>query len=426
MLLADMGAEVVKVETPGSGDPIRRQGAIRDGVSWYFAGFNRNKRSLTLNLRHEEGRAALARLIARSDVLVENFRPGVLAAMGFDAARRDALNPNLVYCNISGFGSSGPYRDRPSFDFVAQAMSGFMSVTGEADGRPMRACPPIADLIAGLQGALGICAALVGRGRSGQGETVGASLNNAMISVLGFIAANHLATGETTARTGNDHAIVSPYGLFRTKDGEVAIAPSQEESYQRLLDALELAELRDRPEFPTNDLRVANRDAVNACVEAAAARGHERALDRLAERRRRALRPGEEPRRGLRRPAGHRTGDGGERRTSGAWRGRGCWASRSNSSDAPCRLRSPAPDLGADTDAVLEEIGYTAGRDRPIARARRGLRRPGGHLDGPAARSPVARRHPDDPAPHRAGDSALAAAHRRVGGAGRAGRPLRL
>jgi crotonobetainyl-CoA:carnitine CoA-transferase CaiB-like acyl-CoA transferase len=186
MLLGDMGAEIVKIETPGAGDPVRQQGVIRDGLSWYFAAFNRNKRSLTLNLRHAEGRGVLERLIAKSDVLVENFRPGVMAAIGFDELRLKALNPALVYCNLTGFGSSGPYRDRPSFDFIAQAMSGFMSVTGESGGPPVRAGPPIADLIAGLYGALGVCAALAGRGRTGEGETVGASLNNAMISILGL------------------------------------------------------------------------------------------------------------------------------------------------------------------------------------------------------------------------------------------------
>ena len=144
MILGDMGAEVIKIETPGEGDPVRRQGVIRDGLSWYFAGFNRNKRSLTLNLRHEEGREVLAKLIAGSDVLVENFRPGVLVNMGFDEARLRALNPALVYSNITGFGGSGPYRNRPSFDFIAQAMSGFMSVSGEPHGAPMRAGPPMA------------------------------------------------------------------------------------------------------------------------------------------------------------------------------------------------------------------------------------------------------------------------------------------
>src|SRR6202162_4414810 len=165
MMLADMGAEVIKIETPGQGDPLRGQGAIRDGLSWYFAAFNRNKKSVALNLRSDGGRTALARLIEKSDVLVENYRPGVLAAMGFDAARLKELNPSLVTCSLSGFGNSGPYRDRPSFDFIAQAMSGFMSVTGAAAGPPMRAGLPIADLVAGLYGTIGICAALGRRGR---------------------------------------------------------------------------------------------------------------------------------------------------------------------------------------------------------------------------------------------------------------------
>src|SRR5215468_8130786 len=271
-MLADMGADVIKIETPGSGDPLRQQGAIKDGLSWYFAGFNRNKRSLSLNLRAEEGRAVLARLIEHSDVLVENFRPGVLAQMGFGEARLRQLKPDLVYGNISGFGTSGPYRDRPSFDFIAQAMSGFMSVTGMPDGPPLRAGPPLADLVAGLHGALGICAALVRRGRTGHSdpafETVGASLNNGLISLLSFLAANYFATGEEPRRTGNDHAIVAPYGMFRTRDGEVALAPSQEQSYQRLVDALGLAELRTDPRFATNDLRVRNRAAINGAVEA--------------------------------------------------------------------------------------------------------------------------------------------------------------
>src|SRR5437588_5948190 len=201
-MLADMGADVVKVETPGTGDPLRQQGAIRDGLSWYFAGFNRNKRSLSLNLRSDEGKAVLARLIANSDVLVENYRPGVLAQMGFDEPRLKALKPDLVTCNISGFGTTGPYRDRPSFDFIAQAMSGFMAVTGTPDGPPLRAGPPIADLVAGLYGAMGVCAALVRRGRTGLGDSVGASLNNGLMSLLGFLAANHLATGEESPRTG--------------------------------------------------------------------------------------------------------------------------------------------------------------------------------------------------------------------------------
>jgi crotonobetainyl-CoA:carnitine CoA-transferase CaiB-like acyl-CoA transferase len=359
MLLADMGAEVVKIETPGAGDPVRQQGAIRDGLSWYFAAFNRNKRSLTLNLRRPEGRAVLERLIASADVLVENFRPGVMAAMGFDAARLRALNATLICCSLSGFGASGPYRDRPSFDFIAQAMSGFMSVTGEPDGAPMRAGPPIADLVAGLYAALGICAGLVRRGRTGKGETVGASLNNSMIGTLSFLAANYLATGEPPQRSGNDHAIVSPYGMFRTGDGEIAIAPSQEQSYQRLLDALDAPELRTDPRFRTNDLRVANRAAINAAIEERLAGGSSQYwIDKLNA----AGVPCERVKTLPEAFADPQTVDQemvitADHPGHGAVRMLGFPV---KFSEAPCRLRRPAPDLGADSDEVLREIGYSA------------------------------------------------------------------
>jgi crotonobetainyl-CoA:carnitine CoA-transferase CaiB-like acyl-CoA transferase len=372
MMLADMGAEVIKVEAPGVGDPLRQQGVIRDGLSWYFAAFNRNKRSLSLNLRSEEGRAVLARLIAASDVLVENFRPGVLAQMGFDATRLKALKPDLVYCSISGFGTTGPYRDRPSFDFIAQAMSGFMSVTGTADGPPMRAGPPLADLVAGLHGALGICAALVKRGCAGQGEqrgeTVGASLNNGLISMLGFLAANHLATGEEPPRTGNDHVIVAPYGMFRTRDGEVALAPSQEQSYQRLVDALGLAELRADPRFATNDLRVRNRAAINAAIEARlVTETTEYWIDKLNAA-------------GV--PAGRIMGLAEvfadpqiidqEMVLSQDHPGHGTVRMLGfpiKFAEAPCTLRRPTPEVGADTDAVLQELGYSAAEITALRRA---------------------------------------------------------
>jgi crotonobetainyl-CoA:carnitine CoA-transferase CaiB-like acyl-CoA transferase len=359
MLLGDMGAEVIKIETPGEGDPVRRQGAIRDGLSWYFAAFNRNKRSLTLNLRHEKGREVLAKLIAGSDVLVENFRPGVLARVGFDEARLRDLNANIVCCHVTGFGDSGPYRDRPSFDFIAQAMSGFMSVTGEPGGPPLRAGPPIGDLVARLYAALGVCAALIRRGRTGQGETIGASLNNAMISMLGFLAANSLATGEQPERTGNDHAIVSPYGMFRTADGEVAIAPSSEPVYQRLLDAIGAAELRDHPDFRNNDDRVRNRKAMNAAIERRlATAGSDYWIEKLNA-------AGVPCDRVMTLPEvfgdpqtldqemviatdhpGH-----GEVKMLGF---------HVKFAEAACRIRRPAPDLGADTDAILGELDYVA------------------------------------------------------------------
>ena len=358
MMLADMGAEVIKIETPGQGDPLRGQGVIKDGLSWYFAAFNRNKRSLSLNLRSEEGKAVLARLIARSDVLVENFRPGVLAQMGFDTARLKALKPDLVSCSISGFGTSGPYRDRPSFDFIAQAMSGFMAVTGMPDGPPLRAGPPIADLVAGLYGAIGVCAALVRRGRTGLGDTVGSSLNNGLISLLGFLAANHLATGEEPQRTGNDHAIIAPYGMFRTRDGEVALAPSQEQSFRRLVDALQLPELRGDPRFASNDLRVANRAAINAAIEARLSTG---TTAHWIESLNAA---------GV--PCGTVMGVAEvfadpqvidqEMVMNQEHPGHGAVSMPGfpvKFAEAPCRLRRPAPEIGGDTDAVLQELGYS-------------------------------------------------------------------
>jgi crotonobetainyl-CoA:carnitine CoA-transferase CaiB-like acyl-CoA transferase len=368
MILADMGADVVKIETPGIGDPLRTQGAIRDGLSWYFAAFNRNKRSLSLNLRSEEGKAVLARLIQGSDVLVENYRPGVLAAMGFGEARLRELNPALVYANISGFGTTGPYRDRPSFDFIAQAMSGFMAVTGPAGGEPMRAGPPIADLVAGLYGAIGVCAALVRRGQSGSGDTVGASLNNGLISLLAYLAANHFATGAEPRRTGNDHPIVSPYGMFRTADGEVALAPSQEQSYQRLVDALDMPELRRDPRFLTNDLRVANRVAMNETIEK---RLRTNTTAHWIETLNRAGVPcgrvlglaevfsdpqvldqqmvlsQEHPGHGMVKMLGFPIKFAG----------------------APCRLRRPAPEIGADSDTVLGEFGYSEAEIAALRRA---------------------------------------------------------
>jgi crotonobetainyl-CoA:carnitine CoA-transferase CaiB-like acyl-CoA transferase len=268
MLLGDLGADIVKVETPGEGDTVRHQGAGRDGLSWYFANYNRNKRSITLNLRSDEGRDILARLIARADVLVDNFRPGVLDAMGFTEARLRELNAHLVRGSITGFGTTGPYRDRPSFDFIAQAMSGFMSVNGAADQPPMRSGPPVSDLIAGLYAALGIVAGLLREGRTGESAAASVSLTGGLTSFLGFMATDYLATGRLPKRTGNDHPIGAPYGLFRTADGEIAIAPAGEAMYQRLLRALGAEALRERPEFATNALRAENRAAINAEIEA--------------------------------------------------------------------------------------------------------------------------------------------------------------
>jgi crotonobetainyl-CoA:carnitine CoA-transferase CaiB-like acyl-CoA transferase len=268
MFLADMGAEVIKVEDPAMGDPVRQQGAAVNGYSLYFANFNRNKRSLTLDLRHPEAPAVLRQLIQRCDVVLNNFRPGVMDDMGLSWAALQQLKPDIISCHVTGFGLDGPYAQRPSFDFIAQAMSGFMSVNGFADGPPMRAAPPISDLIAGSYAAMGVLAALVRRGRTGQGEEVTTSLTDSMTSMLAFLATNYFANGQLPQRTGNDHALASPYGLFEASDGQIAVAPSNDSFYFKLLAALDLQHLKDRPEFANNSLRFEHRSAINGEINA--------------------------------------------------------------------------------------------------------------------------------------------------------------
>jgi CoA:oxalate CoA-transferase len=361
-LLADLGAEVIKIEPPGRGDPVRGQGAIKDGLSWYFAQFNRNKKSITLDLYADQGKAVLADLVRRADVLVENYRPGVLAKMGFDAARLEELNPALIVGSVNGYGGTGAYVDRPAFDFIAQAMSGFMSVTG-APGEPVRAGPPIADLVAGLYAALGILAALLARARpgSGTGQRVEASLTAGLISMLAYFSAQYFATGVLAERTGNDHPVVYPYGLFHASDGEVAIAPSTQVHVRRFLQALGLAHLLDDPAFADNGARMRNRERLRPLINA---RIGQATVEAWIERLNRA---------GV--PCGRvmdlrdvfadpqvvdqemvleveHPGHGPVRMTGFPVK----------LSATPARIRHPAPALGEHTEAVLRELGYSADR----------------------------------------------------------------
>ncbi|HSH57815.1 MAG TPA: CoA transferase, partial [Halomonas sp.] len=267
-ILGDHGADVIKVEPPGKGDVVRQQGNMVDGESWYFAQFNRNKRSLTLDLRSDEGKQILHRLLEDADVLVENFRPGVLSKMGLDDDTLRQRYPRLVVGRINGFGSSGPYRDRPAYDFIAQAMSGFMGVNGTATGEPMRAAPPISDMVASQNLAFGICAALVRRATTGQGDIVETALTNGLIAMMGYLAAEYFATDRVPARTGNDHPMLYPYGLFTARDGEVAIAPSNDTMVERFLGALDMLYLLDDERFADNRQRMAHREPLREILNA--------------------------------------------------------------------------------------------------------------------------------------------------------------
>jgi crotonobetainyl-CoA:carnitine CoA-transferase CaiB-like acyl-CoA transferase len=266
-LLGDLGADVIKIESPDGGDPLRDQGAKVDGLSWYFATYNRNKRSIVLDLRSAEGRTRLESLLANADVLVENFRPDVLDKMGLTTERLRTLNPRLVVCGISGFGRTGPYALRPSFDFIAQAMSGYMSVNGREGEAPLRTAIPVSDLIGGLYAALGVVAELMSRDRLGRARHVGVSLLSSLMSFLSFHGADYLATGALPVRTGNDHPIRAPYGLFETADAPIAVAPSTAVTYERFMKGLGLDHVLADPRFADNDLRMARRAELTAIIE---------------------------------------------------------------------------------------------------------------------------------------------------------------
>jgi len=267
MLLADLGADVVKVEPP-EGDATRGWGPpwVGDSVSGtrtaaYFLSVNRNKRSLRLDLRDEAGREVLRRLISRGDVLVENHRAGVFDRLGFsDAALRD-LNPDLVHLAIGGYGINGPDPARPGYDFVIQAAAGLMSITGEAGGPPLKVGVAISDVVSGLFGTVAVLAGLLARPRAG-GQRVDVSLLQSTLAVLVNQAQNAFVSGRSPGRRGNQHPNIVPYQAFATADGTIAVAVGSERQWPRFCAALGLPELADDPRFATNGDRVEHREAL--------------------------------------------------------------------------------------------------------------------------------------------------------------------
>jgi formyl-CoA transferase/CoA:oxalate CoA-transferase len=259
MLLADMGARVIKIEQPGKGDDTRSWGPpFLAGESAYFLGVNRNKESLTLDFKHNEGRAVLDQLIGRADVLVENFRPGTLDRLGLGFTAVHDRHPRLIYCSISGFGHTGPRRDQAGYDAVVQAEGGLMSITGAPDGPPYRVGTAIADLVAGLLAAQGVGLALYARERTGRGQHVDISMFDGVVSLLSHHASMYLATATRTRRMGNGHATISPYDTFAASDGEFFLAVGNDDQFVRFCKAAALEELPSDPRFATNPLRVAN------------------------------------------------------------------------------------------------------------------------------------------------------------------------
>ncbi len=287
MMLGDLGARVVKVETPGTGDDTRGWGPPfvegSDGrvQSTYFLSCNRNKHSIAIDLKSEDGRALLEALVRQADVLLENFRPGVLDRLGFPTSRLLELNPRLVVLSISGFGHDGPEGGRAGYDQIAQGEAGLMSLTGSGPDDPQRVGLPVGDLLAGMYGAYGVLAALLERTRTGRGQVVRTSLLAAIVGVHAFQGTRWTVAGDLPHGQGNHHPSICPYGLFRCADGAIQIAVGSEPLWRRLC-----ADFGLDPEAPgmsTNAERVAHRDAVIETVEAAfAGCAADELLDRLA------------------------------------------------------------------------------------------------------------------------------------------------
>jgi len=354
--LADWGAAVIKIEAPPS--PGEGLGGPRHGPD--FQNLHRNKRSLTLDLKSPEGVEIFRRLVQRADVLVENYRPDVKTRLGIDYAALKPLNPRLVYASISGFGQSGPYRDRPGVDQIAQGMGGLMSITGLPGQGPVRVGIPVADLTAGIFTAMGILVALLEREVSGEGQWVESSLLAAQIAMLDFQAARWTIAHEVPEQAGNDHPTSIPTGVFKTKDGHINIASAGDEIFGRLCRALDAPELAENPDYRGGRQRSQNRKALNAAIEAITAT---RDSTDWIERFNKAGVPAgpiysidqvfadpQVKHLGIAQPVEHPSLGQIE------LVGQAVTLSRT-----PSRLKTASPEPGEHTDTILGELGYSAG-----------------------------------------------------------------
>ena len=282
MLLGDMGAEVIKVEEPGKGDDTRGWPPFAGGESTYFMSVNRNKKSITLNLKAPEGREILKKLAKKSDVLLENFRTGTMEKLGLGYATLSKINPRLVYCAISGFGESGPESHRGGYDLIVQAESGVMDLTGFPDGPPVKVGNSIADLVAGMSGAHGVTLALLARHKTRRGQKVEIAMLDVMASLLTYQAGMYLNAGRTPARRGNEHPSIVPYEVFKAADGYLALGVANNSLWERCCAALERSDLAKDPRYATEAARAENRGTLVPLLnQVLAARSSEDWMKRL-------------------------------------------------------------------------------------------------------------------------------------------------
>jgi CoA:oxalate CoA-transferase len=363
--LALLGADVIKVEVPESGDLARQLGsdaglnASRMGAS--FLAQNGGKKSLTLNLKHEAGKAVLRRLVASADVLVENFRPGVMARLGLSYEELREFNPKLVYCAITGFGQEGPLRDAPAYDQIIQGLSGMMSVTGDAQSAPLRAGYPVADTISGIMAAFAISAALLRRQRSGEGAFVDVAMLDSALVSMGWVISNFLIAATQPQPHGNENFTAAPSGTFRTGAGLLNIAANKQEQFEELAAVLGRSDLTFDERFASRESRKQNRAALNAELEAALASKPASHWEKVLNRQGvpagcvlslpQALDLEQVAVRGLLQEFPHVPG--AERAIKVARTG-----FKLSNGDPAAEL--PPPQLGAHTDAILAELGYSA------------------------------------------------------------------
>lgn len=267
LALADLGAEVFKIEPPGTGDETRTFPPIREGESHYYLAVNRGKKSIVVDLKSSEGLALVRDLASKCDVLVENYRPGVMERLGLGYDGLKAINPRLIYCSISGYGQTGPLKDQPSFDIVLQARSGALSMNGEADGLPTKLGIPLGDLVGGINGPIGILSALYERERTGVGRHIDVSLMDGLMGMLGYIA--QLAFfGKEPQRVGSQHPNLVPYGIFPAKDGSIVVACLTPAFWSRICRSIEMPDLTNDARYDSLEKRRDAREEVNAIVSA--------------------------------------------------------------------------------------------------------------------------------------------------------------
>jgi len=268
MKLGDMGAEVIKVETPGKGDDSRELGPpFLEGESAYYLSFNRNKKSITLNMREEKAKEILRQLIADADILVENFRIGVTEKMGLTYEDVRKIKEDIIYCSITGYGHNSPYREKPSFDVMVQGEAGLMSITGFPDGPPQRLGVAIADILGGFHAVEGILLALLVKNKTGKGQFIDVSLMDSIIAILTYQAGNYLATGKAPQRVGNRHPMITPYESFETEDGYVIFAVGNQRLWESFVKTLGREELNSDPRFADMKSRNQNPAELKAIIE---------------------------------------------------------------------------------------------------------------------------------------------------------------